>query len=437
MEKYRVIIEDLGENGEGIAHIDGLTVFVKRATLGDEVEIEPIKKKKNYWIARVVEIVTPSKDRVEPPCKHFYQCGGCQLLDLSYERELAFKETLVKESLRRVGGIDVEVERIQGMEEPYHYRNKMSYPVKDGSIGLYKALSHDIVPIEECVIYDPEALKILEVVRKHLKGFKSYNEETHTGSLRHVLIRSNEKKSERMVVLVRKDKEDFRKLIEELKNLGIDTIVENVNLERGNRILGDKNIVHVGSGTIEDELLGLSFHISPHSFFQVNHRQTKKLYSIVKEKANLTGKEVVVDLYAGMGTIGSVLSKEAKHVYSVEVVKEAVRDGIESAKENGLRNITFIEKDAKDAFKEILKETPIDLIVVDPPRKGLDPELIETIIASGTERIIYVSCKPSTLARDLKLFKEGGYEIQSVNPVDMFPHTVHVETVCLMSRKEK
>lgn len=430
--KVHLSITDQGDGGEGIGNHEGLVVFVQGAVLGDEVLVEVIEHKKNYAIAKLLEIAKPSANRVEPPCEYFYHCGGCQIMDLSYDAQLRLKEKKVKDALQRIGGIHVRVNPILGMEEPYFYRNKTIYPVLHHKVGIFKPRSHEIVQVKKCLIHHPKGDKVLEVVREHLKkSLSGYDEQTHRGSLRHVMFRSHG--DEHMVVLVIHEEADLTLLVEDLKAIGIQHVIKNVNHRKGNVILGSENQVLHGTMQLMAKLGNLSFLLSAQSFFQVNTAQTLVLYDEVKRLAKLTGEEVVLDLYAGMGTIGSYLSSEAREVIAVEVVGEAVQDGIKSAEANGIDNMRFIHGDAAEGAKRLREEgTQVDVVVVDPPRKGLEPSLIEIIQDFETNKIIYVSCKPSSLARDLKLFKEKGWEVQEVQPVDLFPHTTHVETVVLM-----
>lgn len=428
----KVTIHDQGEAGEGIALYNNMVVFIKKAVIGDEVEAKVETLKKNYAIAKLMKIITPSDKRVEPPCEYFKSCGGCQLMNLTYEAQLELKRKKVKDTLERIGGIDTPVKPVMGMEDPFYYRNKTIYPVLGDKIGIFKEKSHSIIEVDRCLIHDPMGDQVLRVVRDHLKrGLQGYDEKTHRGVLRHVMLRSHDE--EYMVVLVTHEDGDLTSLVEDLVSIGISHVIENKNHRKGNTILSKENKILHGDATLKIALGDLTFNLSPQSFFQVNTEQTLKLYDEVKRMANLTGSEIVYDIYAGMGTIGSYLARNAKVVYAVEVVEEAVEDGIRSAKENSLTNLHFLQGDAKEAAKNLKEE--VDVVIVDPPRKGLDASLIDTINEMNPKRIVYVSCKPSSLARDLKLFKEKGFKTLEVQPVDLFPHTTHVETVVLMSRK--
>ena len=439
-QRYQVTIEDLGEGGEGICRVDSLTVFVPEVVLGDQVEIEIIQLKKNYAIGRVTRLIESSPLRTVSPCPDFPECGGCQLLDMAYPAQLDWKQQHLAQVLQRIGGIEMAIEPIIGMDSPWHYRNKMTYPLNQSQVGLYRRGSHDIVEIRDCQVHPPGVGKILEIVRDHLgRTVEGYNEKTHRGGLRHVMVRHAADRNQLMIVLVTCDTTDLTPLISELSAItNVRTILENKNRTRGNRILGYETTTLYGDGVIEEVLGGDVFAIDPHSFYQVNTVQLKKLYHLVREFADLSGDELLYDIYAGMGTIGTYLSRDCRQVVSIEVVPQAIDAGIKAAKENQVGNIDFILGQAETIIDQLNQQgQKPDIVVVDPPRKGLDQQLIESLLEIRPEKIIYVSCKPSTLARDLKLLTAGEYIVQRIRPVDLFPHTTHVETVCLMSKKEK
>lgn len=439
-QRFIITIEDLGEGGEGIGKIDGLTVFVPGVVLGDEVEIEIRHSKKNYAVGEVTQLIKPSPFRVSSPCPDFPECGGCQILDMAYQAQLDWKKQHLIQTLQRIGQITADVEDVIGMEHPYHYRNKMSYPVDPTKIGLYQRGSHDIVAITDCQVHPQGVDRVLTLVRQHLnKTITGYDEATHRGGLRHVMVRYGFDRQEMMIVLVTCDQTDLTPLVEELQSLAdVRTIIENKNTAQGNRILGPRNIVHYGDGVIEEELDDDTFAIDPYSFYQVNTVQLKKLYQLVREMAQLQGNELVYDIYAGLGTIGSYLSRESKRVVSIEIVPQAVTAGAAAAKKNKRDNMDFILGKAEEVIVTLNEQgLQPDLVVVDPPRKGLDQKLITSLLETMPETIIYVSCKPSTLARDLKQFCQGGYRVERIQPLDLFPHTTHVECVVLMSRVEK
>lgn len=442
-EIHTVKINGITHDGLGVGRIYNFTVFVDGAIENEEVEIKIIKLYKSYGIGKLMKIITPSPDRVVPFCEVYKRCGGCGLQHMSSEAGLRFKENLVRENLKRIGKLeDVEVYDIISMEEPFRYRNKAQYPVgmKKGEvqIGFYAKRSHDIIEGQACGIQHKLADKVKTIVKKYIieNNVSVYDETTGKGLVRHVMTRVGFKTGEVMVVLVLNGENLPKKdvlidaLISEVPE--IKSIVVNVNREKTNVILGNKNIVIYGKGSITDYIGKYKFNISPNSFFQVNPVQTEVLYNKVLEYAGLTQNEVVFDLYCGIGTISLFLSRKAKKVYGIEVVEEAIEDAKENARINGIGNVEFI-------LGEVEKVLPgmgikADVVVVDPPRKGCDENLLETLVKMKPSRIVYVSCNPSTLARDLRYLSEGGFKVEKVQPVDMFPWTEHVECVVLMTR---
>ena len=467
-------IEDMGIGGEGIGKYEGMTFFVKDAVIGDEILAGVTKLKKGYGYARLVEIVKPSPKRVEAPCKIARQCGGCQIQNLCYEEQLVLKQKKVENNLRRIGSFSQEqvekvMEPVVGMEDPFRYRNKAQFPCgydKDGNIvfGFYAARSHQVIPIDDCLLGVSENAKILAVIKEYMEAchIKPYDETTGQGLLRHVLIRKGFHSGQVMVCLIiNGDKlPQADRLVESLSEVpGMHSISYNVNKEKTNRILGDKvqllwgdlcirDTIHrvreeeSGGFTRTDE--SVTFAISPKSFYQVNPVQTEKWYSLALEYAGLTGKEIVWDLYCGIGTISLFLAQAAKHVYGVEIVPEAIADARENAKNNQIENATFYVGKAEEVLPAWVEEHADDgdaglhpdVIVVDPPRKGCDEKCLETMVAMAPERIVYVSCDSATLARDLKYLQGKGYEVLRVRPVDQFCHSMHVETVVLLSHKK-
>lgn len=436
-------IEDIGSNGEGIGKLDGYTFFVKDALPGDLIEARITKENKNYGFARLEKILEPSVLRIEPPCKIASKCGGCQIQAMDYKSQLAFKENKVKNNLERIGGLkNLKINPIMGMEDPFRYRNKSQYPVglnKEGKIvtGFFASRTHSIIETEDCIIGPPVNNEILEKIKSFMVSNKisTYDEKTHKGLVRHILIRNGFNTGEIMVVLVINGKKltGWEVLVEDLKNIpDITSIALNINTEKTNVILGDRIINLYGKGYITDKIKDLEFRISPLSFYQVNPLQTEILYGKALEYAGLTGKETVWDLYCGIGTISLFLAKAAGKVYGVEVVKEAIEDAKVNASINGISNAEFLVGEAENI---VIKDKP-DVVVVDPPRKGCDEKLLETIVKVRPERVVYVSCDSATLARDLKILCEKGYEVKEVQPVDMFPHSVHVETVVLLSQQK-
>ena len=490
-----VTIEDVGMEGEGIGKIDGFPLFIKDAVVGDTVEAKIIKSKKNYAYARVEKVVTPSPFRVEPPCKSHRQCGGCQIQALSYDRQLAFKQDKVRNNLLRIGGFsEAEVDRVMepvvGMENPLRYRNKAQYPFgtdKQGNpiTGFYAGRTHSIIPNTECYLGREENREILQVILDYMKEYhvNAYDEETGKGLIRHALIRTGFYTREIMVCLVinyKEEKEAARsasegkntktgrgklatgeahylpeqdKLLEKLALInGMTSVSVSINTERTNVIMGKEIHTIWGSDTITDKIRvrdtgkedmpytgeELTFSISPLSFYQVNPMQTEKLYSLALEYAGLTGKESVWDLYCGIGTISLFMALRAKEVYGVEIIPQAIDDARQNAVRNHISNAEFFVGKAEEVLPAVYEkeESHPDVIVVDPPRKGCDEKCLDTMLKMAPSRIVYVSCDSATLARDLKLLCAGGYRLERVRPVDQFAHTVHVETVVLLSHKK-
>lgn len=519
-------IEDMGTDGEGIGKVDGYTLFVKDAVIGDEVECKILKAKKNYAYARLEKVLTPSPFRVEPHCAYHRQCGGCQLQALSYEEQLRFKERKIHNNLVRLGGfspayIEERMEPIVGMEEPFHYRNKAQYPIgtdKEGKsiAGFYAGRTHSIIANTDCALGVSENQAVLETILAHMKkyGIPAYDEETGKGLVRHVLIRKGFTSGQLMVCMVlnmdmtkvsdskkdigkatsgkiikeaaagfgtastismeigkrKREKADYEKheylphqeeLLQNLSKIqGMTSMSVSINTENTNVIMGTEVHTLWGSDTIEDTIHvrnmkeegypftgeELRFHISPLSFYQVNPVQTEKLYSLALEYAGLTGEETVWDLYCGIGTISLFLAQKAGRVCGVEIIPQAIEDARENAKRNGIENATFYVGKAEEVLPAFYESAGgktesdsllhPDVIVVDPPRKGCDATCLDTMLRMQPERIVYVSCDSATLARDLRILCDGGYEIQRVRGVDQFANTVHVESVVLLSRKK-
>ena len=442
-------IEDCGIDGEGIGKADGFTVFVKDAVIGDTVTAKIIKAKKNYGYGRLMEVLKPSPYRVEPKCEFARQCGGCQLQALSYDQQLVFKTNKVKGHLERIGGFtDIPMEPIIGMDELFHYRNKAQFPVgrnKEGKIvtGFYAGRTHNIIENRDCALGVAENKEVLDRVIAHMEkyGIEPYNEATGKGLVRHVLIRYGYFTKEVMVCLIlngnKIPKEE--QLVKSLCEIpGMTSITINVNKKHSNVILGEEIRLLWGQEYITDRIGDISYQISPLSFYQVNPMQTQKLYAKALEYADLHGEETVWDLYCGIGTISLFLAQKAKFVRGVEIVPAAIENAKENAKLNGLENTEFFVGKAEEVLPREYKKNGVyaDVIVVDPPRKGCDETLLETMIEMNPERIVYVSCDSATLARDLKYLCERGYELRKVCPVDQFGMTVHVETVVLLSHKK-
>ena len=506
-DRVTVTIEDIGSEGEGIGRVDGFTLFVKDAVVGDTVEAKIVKSKKSYAYARLEKILEASPFRVEPPCPFHRQCGGCQLQALSYEKQLEFKERKIRNNLIRIGGfeeayVDQCMEPILGMEEPWRYRNKAQYPVgtdREGNIitGFYAGRTHSIIANTNCLLGAEENQEILEIILEHMRKNKisAYDETTGEGLVRHILIRKGFTSGEIMVCLVLNKKMtnvSYKKMDnasdsgekslctyefiaeqgELLWRLGrfknMTSVSVSTNTDRSNVIMGKEIYTIWGSLTISDVIhmrdmtkkgfpftgRELTFHISPLSFYQVNPVQTEKLYSTALEYAGLTGQETVWDLYCGIGTISLFLAGSAKKVYGVEIVPQAIEDARENARRNGITNAEFFVGKAEEVLPEFYAKggqlgegvdgssssgesadmLHPDVIVVDPPRKGCDEACLTTMLKMKPERIVYVSCDSATLARDLRVLCDGGYEVKKIRGCDMFGHSCHVETVCLLSQ---
>ena len=442
-------IEDIGHDGEGIGKVDGYTLFVKDAVIGDVVEAKVMKAKKNYGYARLMKVITPSPHRVEPLCPYAKQCGGCQIQTMSYEEQLRFKENKVLNNLKRIGGFqEIPMEPILGMEEPFYYRNKAQFPVgtdTNGKLitGFYAGRTHSIINNRKCYLGVEENEQVLDRVLGWMErhGIASYDEETGKGLVRHVLIRYGFVTKEVMVCLVINgagvpQKEELIDSLREI--LGMTSITTSSNTKRTNVIMGEKITLLWGQSYITDYIGDIQYQISPLSFYQVNPAQTKVLYETALEYAELHGDETVWDLYCGIGTISLFLAQKAKQVYGVEIVPEAIEDARRNAKLNQIENAEFFVGKAEDVLPEKYQKEQIyaDVIVVDPPRKGCEESVLDTMVQMRPERIVYVSCDSATLARDLRYLCERGYELNRVRAVDQFPQGVHVETCVLLSRRD-
>ncbi len=465
-----VEIKDMGIDGGGIGKVEGFTFFVKDAVIGDRVQVKVMKVKKGYAYARLMEIIEPSPDRRDPKCMYHRQCGGCQIQALDYKAQLVFKENKVKNNLHRIGGFSRELieqvmEPVVGMEEPFHYRNKAQFPIgmdKDGEpvAGFYAGRTHSIIPNTDCALGVKENKAILEILLDYMKKYKiaPYNEETGKGLIRHVLIRKGFTTGEIMVcIIVNGEKLPWkRELVEALKRIdGMTSISININQENTNVIMGKechtiwgkdtiRDVIHMrsiesidaGQDVLTSEDSGITFAISPLSFYQVNPVQTEKLYSLALDYAGLTGTETVWDLYCGIGTISLFMAKKARKVYGIEVVAQAIMNARENARQNHIDNAQFYVGKAEEVLPRLYEEEGIraDVICVDPPRKGCDMACLETIVKMAPQRIVYVSCDSATLARDLKYLCANGYGLRRVRAADLFAQTVHVETVVLLSQ---
>ncbi len=442
-----VKIDSLGNDGEGIGKADGYTLFIKDALPGDLVEARIMKAKKQYGYGRLIRILSPSPDRAKAPCALHRSCGGCQLQTLSYEKQLAYKEDKVRGHLEHIGGFrNPPVLPVLGMENPYRYRNKAQFPFgtdREGKsvTGFYASRTHSIIPNTDCILGVRENQRILELILEFIEEHRicPYDERTGKGLLRHVLIRKGFATGELMVCLVINGRvfPHVEKLADRLFELpGMTSLTLNVNQRNTNVIMGEELLPVRGQMFITDAIDSVRFRISPLSFYQVNPVQTEKLYRTALSYAGLTGKETVWDLYCGIGTISLFLAREAGRVYGVELVPDAVADARINAQQNGISNAEFYVGRAEKVLPEKYEKEGIQahVIVVDPPRKGCDEKCLDTMIRMAPKRIVYVSCNSATLARDLKILCENGFCLERVQPIDMFPQTAGIETVCLLSK---
>lgn len=446
-KEYIVDIVDIGQGGVGIGKYEGFTVFVDGGLVQDKIKVKITKSKKNYAVGDIVEIIEKSPFRVERKCSEsLRQCGGCQIQELDYQKQLDVKTNEVKQVISRIGKLDdVVIHDTLGMEHPFRYRNKAQFPIqkKDNMpvIGFYKKKSHDLISTDECIIQHEVNDKIIKIIKTYIRAYNVsiYDEKTHKGLLRHLVTKVGFTTGEVMIVLVANGKKlpYLKELASVLKeNIpGFKTLVVNVNTQKTNVILGKENIVAYGDGMIRDYIGELVFEISPLSFFQVNPLQTEVLYNKALEYANLGENDTVFDIYCGIGTISLFLAQKAKKVYGIEIVEDAIKDAKRNAKINNMDNVEFYVGKAEEVVPKMYKEGKrANIVVVDPPRKGCDEKVLDTIVSMEPDRVVYVSCNPSTLARDLAYLNERGYKCHEIQPVDMFPHSVHVENVAWLSR---
>ena len=432
---------DLGEHGEGIGKVNDFTVFVHGGIPGDEVEVKIIKVKKSYAIGKVTRIIRPSVSRVIPECP-YVECGGCQVQMVDYEAQVKWKQEDVSNTLKRIGGFDNQrVEPVLKMEDPFAYRNKSQYPVRKEEghvqIGFYKQRTHDLVAIDHCMVQHPLVNKIMKALKNILANIDMsvYNETLHRGFLRHIVTRISYQTRDVMLIFVTSSEDHPKNRLNEICEIlqakfpEIKSFIQNINAHKGNRVLGNKNITLMGQDKITDYIMGHAFEISPLSFLQVNPIQTEVLYKKALEMANIKKTDTVFDVYCGIGTISLFLADYAKHVYGIEIVEDAIRDANENKVTNKIENVTFSEGPAEVIVPELYKKgITADVVVLDPPRKGCEEAVLRTLMEMKPEKIVYISCKVSTLARDLKYLSEL-YTVEEVQPVDLFPHTTHIENV--------
>lgn len=438
---YRAHIDGYSSEGLGIARIDGQVVFVHVAIRGETCDVLVMKVLKNAAFGKIAALVEPSPARRTPDCPYYGRCGGCNFRHMSYDEELWAKRARVQDALTRIGGAEVTVEEILGAEQPLHYRNKSIYPISPaGEVGFYRARSHQVVDVEHCLIQKPEADALAQAVRDYIARFRvePYNEATGRGLLRHLYVRTSCRGESLACLLVNGSRLPHeQELVDMLRAAapGVCGVVLGENTRRGNAILGDRYRTLWGRDYLTDTLCGLELRLSVPSFYQVNHDQAQRLYEKALEYAGLTGRELAVDLYCGAGTITQVLARRARHVIGGEIVPEAIRDAEDSARRNGVENVEFLCGDASRLAAELRQRgLRPDVICVDPPRKGLAPDVVEAAASMEPERIVYVSCDPATLARDAARFAPLGYRPVRACAVDLFPGTAHIETVCLLSK---
>ena len=443
---YEIEIKDVASDGNGVGTIDGFAVFIPATVTGDIVRALIVKVQKRYAYAKVLEIIKPSLYRKESECTAFEKCGGCSLMHINYEHQLEIKKGIIENALKRIGGIARGVDEMMGAEDAFRYRNKMIFPVgedKNGAplCGFFRERSHDIIPLDDCLLGDEINALILSAVKEYMKKYSvsAYDEKAHKGIIRRIFTRKGAVSGEVMVVISANTEElpEKEALIEKICAISpkIVSIILNVNKKKTNLVLGDKNIVLFGRDRITDTLCGVEYEISAHSFYQINHTQTEKLYKKALEYADISKDDTVMDIYCGIGTISLYAAKKVKKVIGVEIVPQAIADAKENAKRNGIYNAEFYCADAEELVPELIDKgaTP-DIVILDPPRKGSNEATLSAVISAKPKRIVYVSCNPATLARDLK-FLSDDYEISKVSGVDMFPNTNHVETIVLLYQK--
>lgn len=446
-KEYVVDIVDIGQGGVGIGKYEGFTVFVEGGLIQDKVKVRINKSKKNYAVGDIVKIIEKSPFRVERICSDdLKECGGCQIQELDYNKQLELKTNEVKQVISRIGKLEnVEIHETIGMKNPCRYRNKAQFPIQningETAIGFYKKKSHNVIPTDMCVIQHDINDKIIKIIKTYIQAYNVslYNETTHTGVLRHLVTKVGFTTNEVMVVLVANGTNlpHLNELASVLKeNIpGFKTLVLNINKAKTNVILGKENKVIYGNGKINDYIGDLVFEISPLSFFQVNPIQTEVLYNKALEYAELKENDTVFDIYCGIGTISLFLAQKATKVYGIEIIEDAIKDAKINAKLNKLDNVEFYVGKAEEVVPKMYSEgKTANVVVVDPPRKGCDEKVLDTIVSMKPDRVVYVSCNPSTLARDLAYLNERGYKCVEIQPVDMFPHTMHVEAVAKLRR---
>ncbi|MCD9067242.1 23S rRNA (uracil(1939)-C(5))-methyltransferase RlmD [Staphylococcus pasteuri] len=438
---------DLTHEGHGVVKIDRYPIFVPNALINETIEYKIIKVKKNFAIGKLLNVIVESDSRVEPPCVYYDKCGGCQLQHMTYQAQLTMKKEQVINLFHRKGSFnDTVIHDTVGMEDPWRYRNKSQIPIglnnnKKPIMGFYRQRSHDIIDMDSCLIQDEKHQQVMNDVKQLISelNISVYNEKTKKGLLRHLVVRTGHYTNQMMIILVTNGKafKQANQLVEALVKLhpNVTSIKQNINDAHSNVIMGRKSITLYGTDEIEDKLSEITFNISDQSFYQINSHQTEKLYNQALEYAQLTGNEIVLDTYCGIGTIGLYMAGKSKHVYGVEVVPSAIKDAEENATINQLENTTFVCGKAEEVILKCKAEgIRPDVVMVDPPRKGCDETFIKTLLELNPKRIVYISCNPSTQQRDAQLLSQQ-YDLKEITPVDMFPQTTHIETVALFERK--
>lgn len=439
-EIYETEITGLTSEGSGVGRIDGMAVFVPYALPEETVRLKILKVNKSYAYGKMLDVLKPSPERAEPLCPVFFRCGGCGLQHMTYEAELKFKTDKVKQDLKRIGGLDITVEKCEPSPEIAGYRNKAQYPVglRNGQVctGFFAKRTHDIIPINSCLIQSDFSRIAADSVKEYMEaaGVSAYDEKSGSGCIRHIYVRNSKTEALLTIVTTYKNIPHKDKLVEIIrKNCPfVCGIVQNVNSKKTNVVMGSENITLWGNPCLTDTLCGLEFEISPVSFYQVNHDQTERLYTCAAELAQVKNTDTVLDLYCGIGTISLFMAKHAGKVYGVEIVPQAIENAKKNAEINGIENAEFVVGDAKTAAERF---SDADIVIIDPPRAGCDAAVIDHITRISPERVVYVSCNPSTLARDLKIFNDKGYEPKIARPFDLFPRTEHVETIVLLQNR--
>lgn len=438
---FDIEITGMTDDGSGVGRAEGIAVFVPYTIVGEVVKTHIIKVNKNYAVGRLIEVITPSEMRVKAECPYFYKCGGCQLWHMDYAAELEYKQGKVEDCIKRIAGLDTPVSKIIRAKEISRYRNKVQLPVSDKGIGFYRRNSHDVIDIDDCLLQPAEIKLVADTIRKWIKTYDAdaYDEVKKSGDIRHIYTRNCDSGITVVIVSRReelKNKDELVSMLLETK-LNISGIILNINPRETNVVLGGKNIVLWGSDKACDNLGGLKFEISPHSFYQVNKAQMLRLYTEAKRMASLSGKENLWDIYCGIGTIGQFMADKCSTLTGIEVVPEAIKNAERNAEFNNIKNARYCCGEAERLAPKLVKSgLKPDVVILDPPRKGCDLKLLDAVVNTNPKRIVYISCKPSTLARDLKQLASAGYLPREITPVDMFPRTAHVETVVQLTKNK-